>query len=67
MGAAEKVAADFYTVTNHPALAVSTDRRKCLNRTLEAVERMPRACGDQFERFVVLIATNFAFCHLPPH
>jgi hypothetical protein len=63
MRAAEKPAANFDSVSNHPALAVLTDGRDRLDRAFEAIERVPRAGGNQFKTFVVVIPANFAYCH----
>ncbi len=66
MGAAEKSPANFYAMANDPAFAVFANRGDRLNGTLETVEYVPCTRRGQFEGLVVLIATDFAFCHLPP-
>jgi hypothetical protein len=60
---AEEVIADFNTVADHPALAMFADGSNGLDRTFEAVEGMPRACSDQIKTLVIVITTNFAYCH----
>jgi hypothetical protein len=66
VSAAEKATANLHTVTNYSALAMFTDRRDRLNRAFKAVKCVPRTGSSQFEGFVIIVATNFAFCHLPP-
>jgi len=63
VGAAEKTVANLHSMPDHPALAMLADGSDGLDRTFEAIERMPRAGGDQLKTLVVLIATNFARCH----
>src|SRR5437899_3607215 len=46
------------------ALAVLTNRRKSLDRTFEAIERMPCAGSYQLKTLVIVITTNFACCHI---
>jgi len=67
MSTAEKSAADFHAMADHTALAMLADRRDGLNGALKAVESVPGAGRDQLESLVILIAANFAFCHLAPH
>ena len=50
-------------VTDDPALAVGTNWRQRVDRTLEAIERVMLAGHDYFKRFVVVIFANFAFGH----
>jgi hypothetical protein len=66
MSAAEKAAAYFHAVADHPALAMLADGRNRLNGTLEAVERVPCPGSDQLESLVVFITANFACRHLAP-
>ena len=66
MGAAEKSATDFHAVSNHFALAVVANRRHRLDCALEAVKSVVCAGCYQLETFVVLVATDFACCHIPP-
>ena len=63
MRTAEEVTADFNAVADHPAFAMFANGCDGLDRTFEAVEGMPRARGNQLEALVVVISTNFAFCH----
>ena len=67
MRTAEETTADLDSMPDDSALAVLTNGRKSLDRTFEAIERMPRAGGDQLKTLVVLIATNFARCHTNLH
>ena len=67
MGAAEKTTANLHSMPDHPALAVLADRCNCLDRTFEAIERMPRTRGYQFKTLVVFITANFARRHSTPH
>jgi len=66
MGAAEKTTANLNPMPDHPALAVFADGSNGLDRTFEAIERMPRASSYQLKTLVVLITTNFARCHAKP-
>jgi len=59
--AAEKAAANLHAVANHSAVAMFTNRRNRLNRTLEAIECVSRPGCYQLESLVVLVTTNFAF------
>jgi hypothetical protein len=60
MRAAKEPATDLHPMANNFAAAMLTNRGNCLNGTLKAVEGMPRSGGNQFERLVVIISTNFA-------
>ena len=66
MRAAEKAAANLHAVANHSAVAMFTNRRNRLNRTLEAIECVSRPGCYQLESLVVLVTTNFAFGHGTP-
>src|SRR5438552_6489233 len=46
------------------ALAVLTNRRKSLDRTFEAIERMPCAGSYQLKTLVIVITTYFAHAHI---
>jgi hypothetical protein len=63
MGTAVEMTSDFYTVPDHPALAMLANRRNRLNCTFEAVECMLLTGGDQLESFIVLVAADFALGH----
>jgi hypothetical protein len=67
VGTAEEMAANFYSMANHSAPAMFTNRRDRVDRTFKAVELVPRTRYDQLECLVVLITAYFAFSHLPPH
>jgi hypothetical protein len=66
-GTAEEMAANFYSMANHSAPAMFTNRRDRADRTFKAVELVPRTRYDQLECLVVLITAYFVFRHLPPH
>jgi hypothetical protein len=58
----------FHAVTDHPAAAVSTRRRKGVDGTLETIEHMGFAAPPNFKAFIVYIAANFTshcliICH----
>jgi hypothetical protein len=63
---AEKPSANLNTMSDYFALAMFTNRRNCLNCTLEAVERMPGFSRYQFESLVIFVAAYFTFRHLSP-
>jgi len=66
MSTAEKPPANFHSVAYYPAFAVLAYRSDGLDGTLEAVESMARAGGDQIETLVVLVSTNFTGRHSKP-
>src|SRR5688572_8940284 len=51
---------DLDSVANHLAAAMCADGRKLVDRTLEAVEDVALAGGDDLERHVVVVAANLA-------
>jgi len=61
---AEETTADLDSMPDDSALAVLTNRRKSLDRTFEAIERMPCAGSYQLKTLVIVITTNFACCHI---
>jgi hypothetical protein len=63
MAAAIDRAVGFDAVPNDVAIAVGTLGRQCVDRALEAVERMALALGNNLERFVIIVSANFAACH----
>jgi len=62
--AAEETTADLDSMPDDSALAVLTNWRKSLDRTFEAIERMPCADSYQLKSLVIVITTNFARCHI---
>src|ERR1041384_5906237 len=52
------------TVADDLATTVVADRRELVNRAFEAVKRVTRAGGADFERHMIVVAAHFAFCHL---
>ena len=63
MGAAEKTTANLHSVPDYSALAVLTNGCNRLDRTFEAIERMPRTRGNQLKTLVVVIPADFAYRH----
>ena len=63
MDAAEDLSVGFNTVPDNPAVTVRTDRRQCVDRALEAVERVVLPANDYFKRLVIVVFANFAFSH----
>jgi hypothetical protein len=55
-------------MANNFAATMATDRRKCLHRTLKAIEHMRDIRHDHFKGFVVVITASFTPCHIayPP-
>ena len=64
MRAAEETTADLDSMPDDSALAVLTNGRKSLDRTFEAIERVPCAGSYQLKTLVIVITTNFACCHI---
>ena len=64
MRTAEETTADLDSMPDDSALAVLTNGRKSLDRTFEAIERMPSAGSYQLKTLVIVISTNFACCHI---
>jgi len=62
--AAEETTADLDSMPDDSALAVLTNGRKSLDRTFEAIERVPCAGSYQLKTLVIVITTNFARCHI---
>jgi len=63
MSTAEKSSTDLDAVTDHLTLAVLANRSHGLDSTFEAVESVTNPGCDQFETFVVFIATHFTNSH----
>ena len=61
--AAVKRSLRFDAVADDLAAAVIADRRKFVNRTFEAVERVTRAGSDHFKRKVIVVAADFTLRH----
>jgi hypothetical protein len=53
----------FDAVSDDAALAMRTRRREGLNGALEAVERPWLVIHHDLKALVVVVSTNFAFCH----
>ena len=63
MDAAEDLSISFHAVSNDPAVAVGANRRQCVDRAFEAIERVTLAGNNHLERFVIFILANFAYSH----
>jgi hypothetical protein len=63
MNAAINLLIGFHTVTDDPAFAVRTDRRKRVDRAFEAIECVMLSGYDHFKRLVIFIFANFACSH----
>jgi hypothetical protein len=63
MSATEDPAGDFGSMTYDPATAVPANWSERLNCTLEAIKRMPRPVGHDFEALVIVIPANFTLSH----
>src|SRR5262245_3453333 len=50
-------------MTDDPDAALGARRRKCVDRALEAVERMLLAVLDELERLVIVVAASLAPRH----
>src|SRR3954467_7142659 len=61
--AAVHLAAGFNAVTDDVAIAVVAFGRQRVDRALETVERVTFTLGDDLERFLVIVAADFAACH----
>jgi hypothetical protein len=63
MLAAKKAAIGFQSVSDDSATAMSTCRRKLLDRTLETVKRIGFTVLGDFKAFIVRVATGFTIVH----
>jgi hypothetical protein len=59
----EEAPADLNTVSYHLAFAVLANRSDSLDCAFKAVKCVSRAGCNQIETLVIVVATNFAFCH----
>jgi hypothetical protein len=66
VGTAEELAGVLYAMSNYSAMAVFADGRYGLNGTLKAVEGVAGTCRDELKTLVVIVTTDFAFCHSTP-
>jgi hypothetical protein len=53
----------FYAVSDDLAAAMITNRSQLMDRTFEAIERVPRSSRHHFERQVIIVAAYFTLCH----
>ena len=63
MNATEDLSVGFYAMPDDSAIAVRADRRQCVDRAFEAVERVMLSGYDHLKRLVIFIFANFAFSH----
>jgi len=63
MGATEDPAIRLYAVADDPALAMSACWRESVDGAFEAVEDMSLSSGNDFEREIVVVATDFTSSH----
>jgi hypothetical protein len=63
MDAAKDLSIGFYTVPDHPTVAVRANRRKRVDRALKAIEDVALVGDHHFERLVIFVFANFAFRH----
>jgi hypothetical protein len=63
MDAAKDLSIRFHAVADDPAVAVRANRRKRVDRALEAIEGVMLAGDDYFKRLVIFIFANFACSH----
>ena len=64
MGATVKDPIGLYSMPDYLTAAVRTLRGHGLNCTLKAIKHMRLARCNNFECFVIFIATGFTACHL---
>src|SRR5262249_10822830 len=62
-GTAEKPAADLYSVSDHFAAAVLTNRSDRMDRTFEAIEGVASASRDDLKSLVIIISADFTTRH----
>jgi hypothetical protein len=53
----------FDAVADDTAVTVRANRRKRVDRTLEAIEGVTLSAHDDFKRLVIIILANFAYRH----
>ena len=63
MDATEDLFVRLDTVPDNPAVTVRANRGECVDRALEAVERVVLAGDHNFKRLVIVVFANFAFSH----
>ena len=63
MDAAKDLSVGFHTVSHDSAVAVRADRRQCVDRTFEAIERVMLTGYDHFKRLIIFILANFTCSH----
>ena len=62
--AAEKASAAFYTVSDHTAAAMLTNRGELMDCAFEAVKHVTIPRCDDLEAQLIIIAAYFADCHV---
>jgi hypothetical protein len=61
--AAVHLTVGFDAVADDVAIAVVAFGRQRVDRALETVKRVTYTIGDDLERFLVVVAADFAACH----
>jgi hypothetical protein len=64
VGAAKECFLCLDSVTDNPASAICAYGRKFMNRTFETIENVAIARRDYFKRQIIIVAANFALCHI---
>jgi hypothetical protein len=63
MDTAKDLPISFHTVANYSAMAVRTNRRQRMDRTLKAIKGVMLFGNDHLKRLVVFISANLASSH----
>ena len=63
MDAAKDLSISFHAVANYSAMAVRTNRRQRMDRTLKAIKGVMLFGNDHLKRLVVFISANLASSH----
>jgi hypothetical protein len=64
VGAAEKILFGFNAVSDDFAAATSANRRQLVNSAFKTIENVPVARRYDFKSQIIIVAANFALCHL---
>lgn len=59
----EDLSVSFDAVADDTAIAMWTNRRERVDRTLEAIKSVTLSIHDDLERLIIFILANFAFSH----
>ena len=63
MDTTENLSVRFDAVAHDTAIAVGTNRRQGVDRTLEAIEGVALSAHDNLKRLVIVVLANFACRH----